>query len=63
MTEVKFKFNIFFLVLELQKKWKNLKDNFRRKCVSKSGMAATNKKCYTYSKVLEFLRPTMENRK
>ncbi|CAH1712399.1 unnamed protein product [Aphis gossypii] len=50
-------------VLDLQKKWKNLKDNFRRKCITKSGMAAKNAKCYTYAKVLEFLRPTMENRK
>lgn len=38
-----------FTVLELRKKWKNLKDNFHRKCVSKSGMAAKNAKCYTYA--------------
>ncbi|KAE9530122.1 hypothetical protein AGLY_011584, partial [Aphis glycines] len=35
----------------------------KRKCVTKSGMAAKNAKCYTYAKVLEFLRPTMENKK
>ncbi|XP_025192608.1 uncharacterized protein LOC112592670 [Melanaphis sacchari] len=44
-------------------KWKNLKDNYRRKCTNKSGQAATNEKPYVYAKVLEFLRPTIENRK
>ncbi|KAL4083925.1 hypothetical protein QTP88_029241 [Uroleucon formosanum] len=47
----------------MKKKWKNLKDNYRRKCTKKSGQAATNEKPYVYAKVLEFLRPTIENRK
>ncbi|KAF0758649.1 hypha-specific G1 cyclin-related protein 1-like, partial [Aphis craccivora] len=47
---------------ELKLKWKNIKDAYRKKCVHKSGQAAKSEKPYVYSNILEFLRPTMENR-
>ncbi|CAI6373725.1 unnamed protein product [Macrosiphum euphorbiae] len=49
-------------IAELQKKWKSLRDSYRRKCITKSGQAATRSKPYIYANVLEFLRPTMQNR-
>lgn len=45
------KCKIVIKILDLQNKWKNLKDNFQRKCVNKSGMAAKKGKEYTCSKV------------
>jgi len=53
---------IIFIVAESQKKWKYLRDSYRRKCITKSGQAATRSKPYIYADVLEFLRPTMQNR-
>ncbi|CAI6376805.1 unnamed protein product [Macrosiphum euphorbiae] len=50
-------------IIDLQKRWKNLRDNYRKKCVTKSGQAANKIKPYIYGNIMEFLRPTMENRR
>ncbi|XP_022177292.1 uncharacterized protein LOC111038475 [Myzus persicae] len=49
-------------IAELHKKWKSLRNSYRRKCITKSGQAATTSKPYIYANVLDFLRPTMQNR-
>ncbi|CAI6377132.1 unnamed protein product [Macrosiphum euphorbiae] len=49
-------------IKDLKIKWKNIKDNYRKKCMHKSGQAAKSDKPYVYANILEFLRPTMENR-
>jgi len=44
-------------------KWKNIRDAYRKKCVTKSGQATTkNTRKYIYGDILEFMRPSMENR-
>ncbi|KAL4136248.1 hypothetical protein QTP88_007799 [Uroleucon formosanum] len=51
------------LIKELKAKWKNIKDAYRKKGIHKSDQAANVDKPYVYANILEFLRPTMENRK
>lgn len=53
----------FSLVKELKLKWKNIRDTYRKKCIKKSGQAAKNEKPYVYANILQFLRPTIENRR
>lgn len=56
------KIKSIFTVQELQKKWKSFRDSYRRKCVTKSGQANEKQNKYVYGNILEFLRPTMQNR-
>jgi len=53
---------VYLLVKELKLKWKNIRDVYRKKCVTKSGQATKNTKKYIYADILEFMRPSMENR-
>jgi len=52
-----------FLVDEIKKKWRSIRDSYRKKCVTKSGQAVSKVKKYIYADILEFLRPVMVNRK
>jgi len=52
-----------FSVDEMKKKWRSIRDSYGKKCVPKSGQAASKVKKYSYADILEFLRPVMENRK
>ncbi|KAF5277318.1 hypothetical protein FQR65_LT16008 [Abscondita terminalis] len=53
--------------IDLQKKWKNLKDRFmkdvRAEKEVRSGNAASKKKKYVYSEIMQFLMPQMERRR
>ena len=51
------------VVIELQKSGKTCETHTKKKWITKSVQAANKKKKYVFSEILEFLRPTMENRK
>lgn len=56
-----------FIVEELKKKWKHLRDNYTRDINEtrkiQSGSEARNTKRYTYSDILSFLQPVVKKRK
>jgi len=57
----------YFLVDEIKKKWKNIRDNFARDIKQKnstpSGSGANPTKKYAYADVLSFLHPVLKKRK